>query len=211
MTKAKQISIAVSSIGWRQDYAFDAGAKSLNANSPSTSAYSLAIAGADSEPTPPLPPRNSTNSLKNAYNLSSSAQQPASTTSSNNYLYHDTYGNLPAGRLQQQHQVLDRRKTYSRLNDVIMERRTVDPELLEFFFMVKDLRARYLYDDDITNVGHIIASEFNYYYPPATSIKICVHPSLQAFLPSAQSASVGKGQVQGYAAPVVFTCDSKFC
>lgn len=106
--------------------------------------------------------------------------------------------------------VLDRRKTPSRLYEIVTDQRTVDLELLDFYYMVKDLRQRYPYDDENTNVGHIIASEFNYHYPLETSIKILVHPSLNALFPDGEAASPNKGQFKGYGAPVQFTCDSKF-
>lgn len=105
--------------------------------------------------------------------------------------------------------MLDRRKA-SRLYDIVTDQRTVDLELLDFYYMVKELRQRYPYDDEVNNIGHIIASEFNYHYPLETSIKILVHPMLTALFPNVTSSSANKGQFKGYGAPVVFTCDSKF-
>lgn len=94
---------------------------------------------------------------------------------------------------------------------MVTDQRTADPELLEFYFMVKELRSRYLHDDELTNVGHVIASEFNYHYPLETSIKILVHPALNALYPHAEAALAATrgGQLKGYGGPVVFTCDSK--
>lgn len=106
--------------------------------------------------------------------------------------------------------VLDRRKTASRLYEIVTDQRTVDLELLDFYYMVKELRQRYPYDDEGNNVGHVIASEFNYHYPLETSIKILVHPQLNALFPDGESASPNKCQFKGYGAPIQFTCDSKF-
>lgn len=98
--------------------------------------------------------------------------------------------------------------------------------------MVKDVRSEYKYADESTNVGHIVATEFNNNYVEGTSIKLLVHPLMKAFNDEAvveemaealgsggderrnRNSSEGisvnneKGQVEGYGPPVVFTCDS---
>ncbi|XP_037934157.1 phosphatidylinositol 4-phosphate 3-kinase C2 domain-containing subunit beta [Teleopsis dalmanni] len=137
-------------------------------------------------PPPPLPPRNSSGNIH---------------SQSEYYTKEGIISSVPPSI------VLDRRKTCTRLYEMVTDQRTVDPELLEFYFMVKELRSRYLYDDEVTNVGHIIASEFNYHYPLETSIKIVVHPNINILHPDADAASSSKGQVKGYGVPVVFTCD----
>lgn len=99
---------------------------------------------------------------------------------------------------------------------------------------VKRVRSKFKYDDERTNVGHIIAAEYNNRYPEGTEIKLLVHPllpgSTTTHLLNRNSASDSgieinaadainelggsinnqKGQIEGYGPPVVFTCDSKF-
>jgi len=75
--------------------------------------------------------------------------------------------------------------------------------------MVKELRSRYLHDDTPTNVGHVVAAEFNYHYLMNTSIKVIVHPALNTLQSHVLAASMAKEQVKGYGMPVTFTCDSK--
>lgn len=101
--------------------------------------------------------------------------------------------------------------------------------------MVKQIRSEYKYSDESTNVGHIVASEFNNSYADCTSIKLLVHPLMKAFNAEAvidemaealgsgaeerrnRTSSDGgisvnneRGSVEGYGPPVVFTCDSKY-
>lgn len=81
--------------------------------------------------------------------------------------------------------------------------------------MVKQLRGKYVAADTTTNVGHIVAAEFYTKYPPETSIKLLVHPSLECLNGGATMAEAAagqateRGQVAGYGVPVAFTCDSK--
>lgn len=95
------------------------------------------------------------------------------------------------------------------------------------------MRSQFKFDDDHTNVGHIVASEYNNRYPEGTEIKLLVHPLLpggtSSHLTNRNSASDSgiemsaadtmnehnginnqKGQIEGYGPPVVFTCDSKY-
>lgn len=94
------------------------------------------------------------------------------------------------------------------------------------------MRSQFKYDDEITNVGHIVAAEYNNHYPEGTEIKLLVHPllpggSVNNTATNRNSAGDSgiematdaitehnginnqKGQIEGYGPPVVFTCDSK--
>uniref|UniRef100_A0A1B0A2K1 phosphatidylinositol 3-kinase n=1 Tax=Glossina pallidipes TaxID=7398 RepID=A0A1B0A2K1_GLOPL len=153
-------------------------------------------------PPPPLPPRNSSSQ---GYDFTTNTI--ANSSSFMDRFISNAVGNKPNVPAAELSHVLDRRKTSSRLYEMVTERRTVDSELLDFYFMVKSLRQHYLYNDETTNVGHIIASEFNYHYPVETSIKILVHPAINILLPEAEANSPNKAQFKGYGVPVVFTCD----
>lgn len=95
------------------------------------------------------------------------------------------------------------------------------------------MRSQFKYNDETTNVGHIVAAEYNNHYPEGTEIKLLVHPLLPGstgnhttinrnsagdsgieMAPDALSDHYGiinqKGQIEGYGPPVVFTCDSKY-
>lgn len=74
---------------------------------------------------------------------------------------------------------VDRRKIPAKLYENVIENRTYDAELMAFFDMVRTVRAQYKYTDQRTNVGHIVASEFNNHYPDGTEIKLIVHPLLR--------------------------------
>lgn len=190
--------------------------RSPAAASPTPSQSHEATTSGSRSPPPPLPPRNSgsrsppflpglypTLKRDNSFGSSSSISVSNATAAvpSTSHTIANSYARPSA--------TLDRRKTTStRLYEVVTERRTVDPELLEFYYMVKELRMRYLHNDKHTNPGHIIASEFNYHYPLETSIKILVHPALKALLSTADLTRT-QGQVKGYGVPVVFTCDSE--
>lgn len=198
-------SISASSIGWRQDYMTHSPSPSPT---PSTSASAAAAAAATDaavavrasnsgsiSPPPPLPPRNQ--QLYETAKQQSQQQQQAS-------FFTDSYTrNIPANV------VLDRRKTCARLYELISEKPSEDAELLEFYHMVRDLRASYNYTDSKTNVGHVIAAEFNYHYMMDTSIKVIVHPAVNTLQSHAMMNSLAGEQVKGYGAPVTFTCDSK--
>lgn len=71
---------------------------------------------------------------------------------------------------------IDRRKVPAKLYENVIENRTYDAELMAFFNMVKSIRSQYKWTDARTNVGHIVASEFNNHYPDSTEIKLIVHP-----------------------------------
>lgn len=74
---------------------------------------------------------------------------------------------------------VDRRKVPAKLYENVIENRTYDTELMAFFNMVKSIRAQYKYTDERTNVGHIVACEFDNHYPDGTEIKLIVHPLLR--------------------------------
>ncbi|XP_055854096.1 phosphatidylinositol 4-phosphate 3-kinase C2 domain-containing subunit beta isoform X2 [Episyrphus balteatus] len=101
--------------------------------------------------------------------------------------------------------VLDRRKNFTKLYEMVTDSKAHDPELLEFYYMVKDLRSKYRYDDVATNVGHIVASEFNFFYPLEQSIKILVYPALNGLQKDCEASK--KGPIEGYGSPIVFTSD----
>lgn len=94
---------------------------------------------------------------------------------------------------------------------------------------MKKLRSKFKYDDERTNIGHIVATEHNN-YPLGTSIKLVVHPLMTENTTTHSLAEVStnenstetnetmndsssyntlKGQIEGYGPPVNFTCDSK--
>lgn len=104
---------------------------------------------------------------------------------------------------------------------------------------VKRVRSNFKYNDELTNVGHIVAAEYNNHYPDGTEIKLLVHPlvkggsvnqtnstnnnrnsagdsgiemSMADVTSTADYNGVNnqKGQIEGYGPPVVFTCDSKY-
>lgn len=93
--------------------------------------------------------------------------------------------------------------------------------------MVKKLRNEYKYNDEITNIGYVIASDIDNPYPENTSIKLLVHPAVTCMLNTNDyetrkynfnngtdntngsiSNDNNKGQIEGYGPPVAFTCDS---
>lgn len=87
-----------------------------------------------------------------------------------------------------------------------------DRDMIAFYTMVKELRAQYVYYDDESNVGHIIASELDNKYMNVTSIKLLVYPSLECFEgrfiePYSDRNQENYQKLEGYANPIVFTCD----
>ncbi|XP_055594425.1 phosphatidylinositol 4-phosphate 3-kinase C2 domain-containing subunit beta [Uranotaenia lowii] len=136
---------------------------------------------------PPLPPRNSD-------------------------LYQPMSGGIAAVRPKEesnyevmQRQVLgERRSAPVKLYENVVVRKSYDKELIAFYNLVKQIRANYRYDQSDTNVGHVVASEFDNHYPEGTSIKLLVHPSLDCF---SSYDSQNKGQIDGYGPPIPFTCD----
>lgn len=87
-----------------------------------------------------------------------------------------------------------------------------DSDLISFYTMVKRLRSSYVFDDDETNVGHIIAAELDSKYMNVASIKLLVYPSLECFAgkfiePFSDRNQENYQKIEGYANPIVFTCD----
>lgn len=112
--------------------------------------------------------------------------------------------------------MLDRRKCANKLYHNVQVRKTYDTELTAFYDMVKTLRSKYVASDVTTNVGHVVAAQFDSSYPAGTSIKLLVHPSLECLAKlwlsggSTMASGVEPGQVTGYGSPVAFTCDSEY-
>lgn len=94
---------------------------------------------------------------------------------------------------------------------------------------MKRVRSQFKYDNEASNIGHIVASEHNNHYPSQTEIKLLVHPLTSKNLPEDLNFDASKnlselfsdtitinpvidvdGQIAGYGPPVVFTCDSKY-
>jgi len=194
------VSPNVGLIGWRQDFLSQPSTSSSQYGvAPPEESLKLAENGSGTiSPPPPLPPRN-----QQCYE-SNQAAMPVSRPPQSSVLTDSYTSSIPANV------VLDRRKTCTRLYELISDQRTDDPELLEFYHMVKEVRARYPHDDAPTNVGHVVAAEFNYHYMMDTSIKVIVHPALNTLQSTVLAASMGKEQVKGYGMPVTFTCDSKY-
>ncbi|CAH0668895.1 unnamed protein product [Spodoptera exigua] len=69
------------------------------------------------------------------------------------------------------------RSTTNKLYDCIVKSRTknYDNEHKSFLKMVLDVRKRFVYSDEKTNPGYVIAARSGGKYPPNTSIKILVH------------------------------------
>lgn len=143
---------------------------------------------------PPLPPRNLYGSTSN-YNLT-----------------------------LEQNQQLDRRKP-KKLYENVINKKCYDAELMSFFNMIVEVRSQYKFNDLTTNLGYIVAAEFENQFPEGTSIKLLVHPAMMCLnrdnvirnMAGSRVSSIdgatfnnGKGQIEGYGPPVVFTCDSKF-
>lgn len=148
---------------------------------------------------PPLPPRNSDNQ-----GHISLGNNPLPYVGNSSALRENTYGHYD--NIQ-----IDQRKTKTRLYERLSNHCTFDPELFDFYLMVKNVRQQYPYDDRSTNIGHIIAAEFNYHYLPDTNIKILVYPSIDIITNtcSMESKSIGKQPIKGYGKPAIFTCNSK--
>lgn len=101
-----------------------------------------------------------------------------------------------------------RQNTTKLYQDVVLKR-TYSKEMLAFYEMVKELRAQYRYDDERTNIGHVLAAQFVSQYPEGTSIKLLVYPELSALsrYTTASNATNMQGTLAGYGQPVAFTCD----
>ena len=99
-----------------------------------------------------------------------------------------------------------------KLYENVTHLKKVDRDLVTFYTMVKELRSKYNYDDDESNIGHIIAATLDNKYMNVTSIKLLVYPSLELFEgrfiePHSDRSQETYQKLDGYANPIVFTCD----
>ena len=99
-----------------------------------------------------------------------------------------------------------------KLYENVTHHKRFDRDLIAFYTMVKELRSKYIYDHDESNVGHIIASELDSNYIKVASIKLLVYPSLECFQgrytePHSDRSQENYQKLEGYANPIVFTCD----
>uniref|UniRef100_A0AAG5DMA9 Phosphatidylinositol-4-phosphate 3-kinase n=1 Tax=Anopheles atroparvus TaxID=41427 RepID=A0AAG5DMA9_ANOAO len=154
---------------------------------PPVEASSPAAIGEHGEP-PPLPPRNSTGGFYQSMAGAAASSEPPPT--------YEIMQRKPTGGIE-------RRTTPYKLYENVVVRKSYDKELISFYNMVKQLRGQYRHDDQSTNVGHIVAAEFENRYVEETSIKLLVHPALDCF--SGQDHA--KGQIEGYGPAIPFTCD----
>lgn len=87
-----------------------------------------------------------------------------------------------------------------------------DRDMEAFYTMVKELRSKYLFNDEKSNIGHIVAAELDSKYMNVTSIKLLVYPSMECFPgrftePYSDRSQETYQKLDGYANPIVFTCD----
>lgn len=103
----------------------------------------------------------------------------------------------------------DTRRIASKLYQDVVLKRTYSKEMLAFYEMVRELRSQYHFDDEKTNIGHVLAAQFVSLYPEGTSIKLMVYPELSALtrFASGTNATNIQGTLAGYGQPVAFTCD----
>lgn len=100
--------------------------------------------------------------------------------------------------------------TTNKLYENIVEERKFNNDSLSFYKMVKELRAKYVSDDDESNVGHIKAAQLDHKFLKVTSIKLLVYPSVECFSQTNNFYSTsesGYQKLDGYVQPVAFTCD----
>lgn len=107
-------------------------------------------------------------------------------------------------------------RVLTKLYENVVLRKAYDPELMAFYHMVLNVRKEFEYTDERTNQGHVVAQQFDCPYISTPSIKLMVHPALEAYtvdcarFAQAQavcSAADGGAQMPGYGPPIVFTCD----
>jgi phosphatidylinositol-4-phosphate 3-kinase len=136
----------------------------------------------DSAKPPPLPPRN----LKNSQSFESQDdidQQNGSVARFSKKLYEN-----------------------------VTHRKQFDRDLIAFYTMVKELRSKYTFDDETSNIGHILAAELDNKYLNVSSIKLMIYPSFECFEGKYNEPHSDRNQenfqkLEGYANPIVFTCD----
>jgi hypothetical protein len=100
-----------------------------------------------------------------------------------------------------------------KLYENVTHLKKIERDLTIFYSMVKELRSKYSYDDESSNIGHIIAAELDSKYNnELTSIKLLVYPSYECFQsrfiePHSDRNQETYQKLDGYANPIVFTCD----
>lgn len=141
--------------------------------------YSPQVASEDPHKPPPLPPRN----LKNTECPDEIDQQNGSVATLSKKLYEN-----------------------------VTHRKRFDRDLIAFYTMVKELRSKYTFDDEKSNIGHIVAAELDNKYLNVSSIKLIIYPSYECFEgkynePHSERNQENYQKLDGYANPIVFTCD----
>jgi phosphatidylinositol-4-phosphate 3-kinase len=101
-----------------------------------------------------------------------------------------------------------------KLYENIVECRKFDKDSMTFYTMVKELRSKYLYSDETSNIGHIVAAQLDSKYLNVSSIKILVYPSIECYNEPNIYHQVARSKflenyqkLDNYMTPVVFTCD----
>lgn len=104
-----------------------------------------------------------------------------------------------------------------KLYENIVEQKKFDKDALAFYSMVKELRSKYQYNDNDSNVGHIKAAQLDSKTINATSIKLLIYPSSECFgsinnyhaaCEVVKNKSIENYQkLENYLRPIVFTCD----
>lgn len=99
-----------------------------------------------------------------------------------------------------------------KLYENVTHHKKFDRDMIAFYTMVKELRSQYAYDDIDSNVGHVIAAGIDHCFSNVSSIKLLVYPSKECFkgkLPDSHSYETQQNyeKLDGYANPIVFTCD----
>jgi phosphatidylinositol-4-phosphate 3-kinase len=102
-----------------------------------------------------------------------------------------------------------------KLYENIVEKTVFDKDSLAFYNMVKELRSKYSFDDEKSNVGHIKVATLNSSYLNVSSIKVLVYPSYECFHNDRQpqltriNSTENYQRLENYLSPLVFTCDTK--
>lgn len=120
----------------------------------------------------------------------------------------------PRNSSQQTHDIQYPKKLYEN----IIEKTAFDKDSMAFYKMVKDLRSKYLFDDNNSNVGHIKVATLESSYLNVSSIKILVYPSYECFkgdkktlalLTRNNNSNETYNRLENYLPPLVFTCNVK--
>lgn len=99
----------------------------------------------------------------------------------------------------------------NKLYENVILKKSFDKDLIAFYTMVKELRSKYLYNDEVSNIGHIVAAQFDNKYMSETSIKLLVFPSNECFTKQGSKRLTEKtvdiNWLEDYVNPIIFTCD----